>query len=234
MAANGHNTTATIDPYDSAMSAEARPLGPRNYFGQITTDVWHCVLEKGAGKVPFDPGIHAQDQRCTAIDLTFTPISRDDRQSLRPMQFSMIAESKEWASIVKPSLIAISSDLRSIRDRWVQIQLAPTGRTYTNKQGEVKDANTVKFIAVYASEAECRAASEAFFSQHRTAPTNGHTAAAPSVEDAGRTTAAKFLPALWRASGNSVQRFEQLIKQTEPCNKYFDLSSPEVLSVISA
>ena len=238
---NGNNTMATDDPFDAAMNAEARPAGPRTYFGQVSVDVWHCVLVKGTGKTPFDAGIHKPDQRCTAIDLTFTALPRDNGQSLKPMAFGMIAESKEWAQIVKPSLVAIGSDLRSIRDRYVSIQLAPTGRTYKTKNRdtgleEVRNANTIKFTAAYNSEAECRAASDAFFSQfHRgDAPVAAPAPVVPPAQDAGRATAAKFLPALWRASGNSVERFEKLIKQTGACSKYFDLSSPEVLAVISA
>jgi hypothetical protein len=240
---NGNNTMATDDPFDSAMAAEARPQGPRTYFGQISVDVWHCVLVKGTGKVPFDSGAHSADQRCTAIDLTFQALPRDNGMALKPMTFGMIAESKEWASIVKPSLVAIGSDLRSIRDRYVSVQLVPTGRTYEAKnrdtgEKKIRNANTIKFVKLFASEAECRAASDAFFSQFQHGGAVAAPAPAPapaaSAQDAGRATAAKFLPALWRASGNSVERFEKLIKQTDACNKYFDLSSPEVLAVITA
>jgi hypothetical protein len=229
------NNVNLDDPLDAAMAAEARPQGPRTYFGQIAVDVYHCILQKGAGKVIFDPGQHSPDQRCTAITLTFVALPRDNGASLRPMEFQMIAESKEWASIVKPSLIAINADLRTIRDRYVQVQMVPTGRTYKNKAGEVKDANTLKFVALYGSEEECRAASDAHFSHgHNATPAAAVPTQQPVTADAERATAAKFLPALWKASANNVQRFEQLIKQTAPVNKYFDLTSAEVLSLITA
>jgi hypothetical protein len=247
-------TQATQDPMDRAMSAEYKP-GPRTYFGQMGTDVWDCVLQRGdrehnikGGKVPFDPGQHSIDDRRTSIDLILSPLPRAGAAQYQVTR-SMIAESREWARIVKESLRALNLDLRGLRDKWVQVQLVPTGGTYVDKQsGETKDRTTFKFAAVYGSQDECQAAADAFYSQFRNgnggdangngANGNGTATAATSTGtatvDLDRVGAAKFLPALWKAAGNNVKTFEQLILKTEPVNKYFDLSSPEVLALIAA
>src|SRR5438309_5438070 len=91
----------TYDPYDAAMQATYNPTF--SAFGQVQVAVWPCVLEKGVGKVPFDANLHDPARRVTAIDLAIIPVV----SGRAPVERNMIAESREWASIVKPSLMAL-------------------------------------------------------------------------------------------------------------------------------
>jgi len=60
------------------------------------------VLERGIGKVEFDPQMHSQDQRRTAIDITVRPLV--EMGLTFDLTRNMIAESREWASFVLPSI----------------------------------------------------------------------------------------------------------------------------------
>jgi len=219
----------TRDAYDDAMDAEYTPRS-NTYFGEAGVDVWHCVLEKGRGKVEFDPAIHAQDRRCTAIKVSIDAFKRDQTTFL--LEREMIAESKEWANFVKPSLRALNTDLRALNGKWVQVQTVPTGQKYTNKSGEEKDRTTIKFIAVYPSEAECFAAMDAHFNSN-TEPAFAPVNAPPSNGNgAERETAKKFLAPLWKTANGDIVRYEELLKKMSPVNKYFTIQSPEVLEVM--
>ena len=237
--------TRTDDPYDSAMNSEWNPS--LTIFGQCSVDVWYCVLQKGQGKVPFDPGQHSIDQRCTAIDIAIQPLPGSKAQFAT--ERGLIAESREWAQIVKPSLRALNIDLRAINGHYVRAELVPTGQTYTNSQGETKQRTTIKFVAIYNSLDECQAAADAFFAARGSASSSSTESAVPPSESAGtqtpvgassngngtndteKTTAAKFLPALWNASGKDITKFAEMLAKNPLVSKYFDLNSPEVLSL---
>jgi hypothetical protein len=233
--------TATNDPFDTAMSTEAF-TGPRTYFGQMTVNVWFCALVKGQGKVVFDPGQHSQDQRCTAIEIQLLPMMKGDTFGTF-IERKLIAESKEWASIIKTSLKEIGRDLRSMHNAWVQVQMVPTGRTYKQRDtGETREASTFKFVAVYGSEQECRRASEAFYLNRgntqqaaapasTTPPTNGNSNGGTS--SAEKETASKFLPALWQSSGRDVTKLAEALAKNPLTSRYFTIDSPEVIAIVS-
>ena len=230
-------TIRNDDPYASADAAEYNPT--RTYFGQVHVDVWYAMLQKGIGKVPFDAGQHDPARRVTAIDIEVTTIGERSFTIKR----ELIAESKEWAQIVKPSLRNLNHDLRSIEGKWVQVDLADTGQRYTNKAGEEKARTTLKFVAVFDTQGACEAASSAYFTRGgedspvvgaapppTQPPANGNGKAANS--EAEKATAAKFLPSLWKASGQDLAKMQELLGKTPLVNKYYTIDSPDVLAVI--
>jgi len=224
--------TVVKDPLDSAMDAEYTPRASP-YFGQLGIDVWYAALEKGKGKVDFDPTVHSQDRRVTAIKISMDAYKRDGSTFL--LEREMIAESKEWASIVKPSLRAIGADLRGINEKWAKLELVSTGQTYTNKNGETKQRTTVKFLEIFATEETCQNAAEAFYAGlagEEPTPINVPAPAATG-HNAERDTAEKFLAPLWKSAGGDLAKFEAILAKTSPVNKYFSINSPEVLKVIS-
>jgi hypothetical protein len=233
--------TGTRDAIDRAMDVDWNPT--LTVFGQCSVEVWDCVLEKGQGKIPFDAVIHSADRRCTAIDIAIQPLP--GAKFTNPTERGMIAESREWSQIVKPSLRALNIDLRAINQRYVRVELVPTGQKYTNSNGETKDRTTVKFVAVYGSEGECQAAADAFFASRGSADgTNGASATASASQPNGnggngsganvkeRETASKFLPALWNASGKDVTKFAQSLASNPLTGRHFTLDSPEVIALI--
>lgn len=221
--------TETQDPMATAMETELRP---RTYFGQVQSQAYYAALVKGVGKVPFDPTQHSADKRVTAIEISLMPLAGGPVDN--PIDRELIAESNDWAKTVKPSLLTLSTDLRGINGKWAQVQLIPVG-TYVKKgTGEEKVRTMFRFVALYQTEDECRAASDAFFhTSDAQAPT---VAPAPVANGANaeRAAAAKFLPALWAASGRDVSKFATLIAGQSALARHFDISSPEVAAVISS
>lgn len=221
------------DPFESAMNAT---LAPRAFYGQVTVDTWYCVLQKGVGKVLFDDTQHALDQRRTAIDITITALPELQRD--RPVRREMIAESNEWVRIVLPSIKALGiTSLSQLRDKWAKALSVPSGRKYTDKNtGEEREATTLKFLAVYNTEDECRAAMEA----ERAGDTgNGTTpapapaatpAAAPSKD---RDTALSFVKVLVNQYHRDPQALAAQIAGIPMIAKHFTIDSPEVQALIA-
>ena len=220
------------DPWESAEKATWNPTN--TFFGQCKIDVWYCYLEKGTGKVPFDPNAHPQDRRRTAVDFHIFPVSDNVRF---PIKRDLIAESREWVQITKPSITALGLDLRQLQDRYVQIELVPNG-TYTDKNGQEKQLTALKFVKVFISETECRQAADAFFTRHDGSEPSGTTSAEPAqngstAADPQRATLAKFLPTLWAACGKDPHKFGEKLLSDPTLSRYFKLTDPEVIDLVS-
>lgn len=128
------------------------------YFGENTFDPWFCVLQKGVGKVPFDPQQHKAGQRRTAIEINIVPLN-----SGFTIERSAIAESREWAGITLPSIKALGLEPQALHEKFVKVEMVPA-RKYTNKDGEERTATMPKYLAVYADRAACEAASKEMWS----------------------------------------------------------------------
>ena len=224
----------TTEAIDDAMSAEYKPR-PRIYFGTLEVDTWYCVLQKGVGKVLFDPNLHRQDDRRVAITLTIVPLPGSRFEE--PTKRELIAESEEWAKIVKPSINALHSDLRRLNGAYVQAELVPTGRRYKTKEGLDRDATTFRFQAVFPDHESAVEAANKHFGTGPHDDEDSIPAPAPRPmpdTNAERATAQKFLPALWKASGGDPNRLAELIAKNPLTSKYFTLASDEVVAIIAA
>lgn len=172
------------DPFDDAMTD-----APNTFAGRCSISAWTCVLIKGQGKVPYDPQQHQGMKTSTAIEITIEPLDPTRQLIQRDMlnwtaDFKSDLSARRW----KPSLPGLPrlsvcqeqvNPLKSLNGLWVSGEFVPRP---DNKAGETW--TTLKFLAVYASEQECRAAIEG--PAQPTAPTG----------DPQRALAA-FLPALW-------------------------------------
>lgn len=225
------------DPLDSAMAAEYTPRGGV-YFGRIGVDVWYVALVKGVGKVTFDPAQHGADRRCTAIKLSIDAWKKDGTSF--GLDREMIAESREWASIVKPSLRALNVDLRGINGKYVRVDTVPITNakgeqeTYENKTThEIKGKTTLKFMDVYESRELCEEAYAVYYAND-SLDTPASTTPTPADNPRERETAKAFLAPLWTASGKDLARFETLLKSQELVARHFSMQSPEVLALVAA
>lgn len=219
------------DPYAVAMTTEENTS--RVYHGQITVDSWFCVLEKGIGRRQFDANTDKVADRKTCIQMFLQPVSIARFTDV--VQRDMVAEfGKDWLKITRPSLAAVGHDLRSIHNQWVEVELVPYG-TYTNKAGEEKNLTAFRFTRVFANEAEANYAYSEYWKGNRPAA-NGENSGngGNGGGDAQREVAAKFLPALWKSAGQDVTAFAEAIAKNPVTSKFFDLSSPEVLSLVGA
>lgn len=149
------NQVTNIDMNDPFAAADNATVQARQYYGKVEFDIWFCALIKGTGKVPYDPAVHKQ--RATAIDILLIPIA--EQNVTFEVKRQMIAESREWASIVWPSLKALGiASTRDANNRWVKLTQVSSGRKYRNSAGEEKESTTFKFLAIYADENACQAA----------------------------------------------------------------------------
>ena len=98
------------DAFDEAMTER-----PKIAFGKVGMNVYRVVLIKGQGKVPYDPAVHdAEGKRpSVAIDFKIAPLD-----ATRPIVVAntMLDWTREFAQVVKPSILAIATKIAAIRN----------------------------------------------------------------------------------------------------------------------
>jgi hypothetical protein len=218
------------DPFDVAAKATAPSS---TFFGQISMDLYFCILQKGVGKVVFDPAQHKISQRVTSISIVLTPLA--GARMTNQIKRDMIGESREWAGIVRPSIEACGSTPKAVNNKWAKLTTVPTGRKYTDKDGIQKESTTFKFLAVYNTEQECQNAASAFFAGDRDeTPETGDVPTADMANNPERKTAEAFLAPFWKMSMGDKTAMGNLLASSPLTAKYFTMSSPEVLAVMTA
>jgi hypothetical protein len=217
------------DAWESAENAEEPK---RSFFGMVEFDMWFCGLVKGQGKVPYDASQHKQ--RFTAIDMVISPLSSSG--ATFNTERHLIAESKEWAGTILPSIKALGLTPRELHQKWVHYELVPTGK-YT-KNGEEKTLTTPKFLAYYNTEEEAEAAMIAKYNSAgdedpmvntNTEPVEIH----PPSNGNEKAIAEKFIPVLVAQAKGDMASLANLIANNALVAKYFNINSPEVLEALT-
>jgi hypothetical protein len=233
----------TVDPWDSVDNPQFRVP---EYWGNVKIDTFFAALVKGVGKVPFNPSNHSADQRVTAIEINIAPIAEQNVQF--PVSRSLIAESKTWAGMVLPSIKALGLSVRELNGKWVHVTAKPTGRTYTNSNGEIKEETTFEFTAVFPDEKACKDDYAARGHSTPSALTPTSAAPAPAATTTTSTTgngskeqetASKFLKVIVENACKGQQNLE-VIRNTVAANlatmplvnKFFSVDSPETMQMI--
>lgn len=215
---------------DAAMQPP-EPLGRDVFFGEITTlDVWFCVLQKGVGKIPFNPIQHAPEQRRTAIKIGITPL-----RGQYDITQDCIDTSKEWR-LTLPSLNKLNLHLSTLKGRFVQIKRVQTGDTYTNGQGQLKYKTAIVIEAIYPDKNAAQSAADAFYNARKPAldaelpndlgqqptptPTSAPTPVSVDISSAEREFAYKVLPALWGQAGGDWNKLNKLVQDNTLVSKY--------------
>ena len=213
------NEQTQYDPWQAA--EEAKEL-PKTYFGQVGLDVWACVLEKGVGKVPFDPNAHKEGQRRTITPL---PSANVDFVTER----GYVDFARDWASITLPSIKTLGVNLRELHEKWVKYEMVVHG-SYVNGVGEEKNLTTPKFLALYQTEeAAEKAAAELYGGGNGDAEP---TPASTGDPDPGREVALNFLPTLAKGAGGDPEKMAKVIAANPIIAKYFKIDSPEVVALL--
>jgi hypothetical protein len=231
--------TKVLDPWESAESAK-EPEFTNEIWGQVQAHSWYCILEKGVGKIEFNPQVHSDDKRRTAIDLIVRPLP--DMNLNFDLVRNMIAESREWVSFVLPSIRDMGIGTRDLNDKWVKVQTVTltdkNGNpvTYTDNNGTVKEKTTIKFLKVYANEEECRNDYLAMSGKQSTSSGSSDS----NGSDKERQTALAFLKVyvqnVCRGETEVSIIRENLAKQiaVQPLiNKHFTVDSPETVELIT-
>lgn len=229
--------TPAANPWEAAENPQVR-VGNSDYFGQIKLDMYFAVLVKGTGKIPFDPNSHSLDQRVTAIDMAIFPLA--EMNISFDVSRNLIAESREWASIVLPSIKALNTSPRELNNKWCHIRRKETGNTYTSKRDNKQyPETTFEFVQMFADEAACRAAYQAHaggsapVQQPAAAPVNGNG-------NKEKETALKFLTVIVENAARG-QADLSVIQNTVAANisnmpmvaKHFTAQSPETMNLIA-
>lgn len=229
-------TTAVLDPFASAVEAGNRPDA---FFGKMEVSAQYVQLVKGRGKLPWTES-DSLDQRRTEINLLLNPL--DCTGLTRNIERSVIAESREWSKVVWASLRDLGvKNPRDINGKWAHVELVPSGRKWTNKEGEEVQGTTFKFVAIFDTEAECTAAWEAMTGKAQEAHTPDTDESVPwsdnppaAVSDAERNAALQFLPHIVNANKDDLTKLATALASMSPLNKFFTVASPEVQALLKA
>lgn len=228
--------TVVDSPWEEAVNAQLPAL---EIYGKATVDAWFCVLVKGVGAIPFDPTQHKVQDRRTMISLAITPLP--DMGLRFDTERRMLAQSSEWVKIVKPSLEALGiGQPQSLNSKYVRAALVSTGRTYVNKNGETKDATTIKVLEVFDTEAACLSAWQATtgtdVTTHQAAPVQAApvTMSAPvPAANNEKAVALKFAAALVANVKGDRNLLAAAIAGNPLLSRNLTVDSPEVVNLIN-
>ena len=229
-------TQVTNDPYESATEATIRP---RDYYGQVHIDAWFCILQKGTGKVAFDPQVHNADQRCTAITMSMIPLA--EMNITFKLEREIIAEGREWVEIVLPSIKAAGvASVKAADGRFAKLQRVPTGGKYRlkdangNRTGEEREAITFKVLAFFSDEAACR---QAYYAETGKAPDGSEPI--PGFDDepakpAANVGAAKqFILAFAKQKHFDIEATREVCRQQPMITSAIDVDSDEFTQIVA-
>lgn len=237
-----------FDAFDAATNAQVRSF---DLFGLVEISAWACHLEKGAGKIPYDPA-NPNHKRMTAIDVFIQPLAEIDVKYPKSLECHWLAEYNTWAKITLPSIKdafqkSTGNEMGSVRQingmyaRVARVDSLdkkyPKKDTTGNDTGDMVTPKTFKFVEFYADEAACRAA----YIDEGGQPMQGNSPApvASAPVDAEKQTATAFLKTIvanackgktatddWKGAINTA------LAQYPLVNKFFNADSPEVTELV--
>jgi hypothetical protein len=192
-------------------------------------------------KIPYDPKVLLPDgsepKPVTQVKISMIPVNPD-------LKFDVVREllvfANEWTKITLPSIKLLGiMQLAELDGQYAEAEMVDTGRTW-QKNGETKHGTTFKFLRLFATENECKAAAGV----NGSAPAGAAPAPAapPSGNGSERDTALKFLGAYvknaMRAASHDVEKaraaLAPMIAQQPILSKYFTSDSPEVTDLLVA
>lgn len=240
-------STEEFDPFAAATEAQVRTF---DLFGVVEISAWACHLEKGQGKIPFDPA-NPNHKRMTAIDVFIQPLPEIDVKYPKTLECHWLAEFATWAKTTLPSIKdafqrATGQEMGSVRQ--INGMYARVARvdsfdkkyskkdTAGNETGEMVTPKTFKFVEFYTDESACRAAYIAAGGQPLD---GGHSPAQTEASpvDSDKQAAMAFLPVIVKnaLSGKNLTisddwktAINTALGQFPLVAKHFTAESPEV------
>ncbi len=227
------------DAFDRAVSAAEN----RNVlYGRVQLTASDVMFEKGFGKLSFIEGQHDPNRRRTEVGFVLSPI--DEMGIMNLIQRSCIAESDEWGKLIWLSMKECGiKHPREMDGKFVKVQMVPNGRNWTDKKtGELRTGTTMKFLAVYKDESNCKLAFSADGNEPResisTDDTQNTAADAMAVDmtpvkdNPERQTALAFIDPLVKQAKGDKAELAKLISNTPFISKWFTVESPEVQQLL--
>lgn len=215
-----------LDPMDAATQAGERA---DVYFGRMEITAQYVALARGQRPQPWVEGM-SPDTRRTEVFFSLNPLDESGVTIL--IERKLVAESGEFTRIVWPSLRDLGvKTLRDANGKWTKITMVPSGRTWTNREGQEVKGTTIKFAALYDTQAECVAAWEQEFGNEAHAPADDVPFEAADT-DTERETALQFLPALVKSANGDRAMLATLLSGMPMIAKFFNVDSPEVVALM--
>lgn len=234
---------AINDPFQSAEDPQQLKY-TNEYWGQVGVDAWFCVLEKGVGKVPFEPNQHSMDRRLTAITMGIIPVPASGLEWSVDRDY--IAEFRDWNAITLPSLKKLGVSLRDLDQKFVHVKLTETGETYVNSQGETKEKTVFEFLELFDTLEACEAA---YIQEKGDRPNSANGSGQSSADGEARMdgtgpkekeAAEKFLHAVVQNACRGKKDFDEAreavasqIAKMPMIAKYFTVDSPETMNLMA-
>lgn len=230
--------TQTYDPWEAAESAKERE---RAYYGKVMVDCVGMVFPgKGQRPVVYDPNQYPTLQPFTQISIQLDPLP--EMQLSRPVSNNWQDWSADYLKITMPSIKAlgfIKSDggvnLRAFNNQWVKFTYEP-GFT-KNRDPEKPNYKTMKFVALYPSEAECR---KAYLQENTSqAPIDANTAPAPATAAAPSPAVASALVFVRSIAENAMragnpipEAVDDFLQKNAAACAGLTITSPEIVSLL--
>jgi hypothetical protein len=236
----------TDDGFDPFAAASTPKTQTYDLFGMVEINAWACSLQKGVGKVPFDPQ-NPNHKRLTAIDVFIQPLPEIDVKYPKTCEEHWVAEFPEWAKITLPSIKAAGfENVREINGKYARVARVPNGKKYEKKDratgqptGEMAEETTFKFVEFYADENACRAAYAAAGGTVKNDAPAATPAPVADPNDAEKNTAFAFLKVIVgnAAKGKSLDDAKVAVgvalAQYPTVVKFFTVDSAETVDLIN-
>jgi hypothetical protein len=190
----------------------------------------YVAIQRGQRPQPWVEGMSA-DTRRTEVFFILNPLDESGLERL--VERKVLAESGEFTRIVWPSLRDLGvKTLRDANGKWAKITMVPSGRTWTNKEGQEVKGTTIKFAAIFDTQAECVAAWEQEFGNEAHARSDDDVPFDAPGNDTERETALQFLPALVKSANGDRAMLATLLSGMPMIAKFFNVDSPEVQALM--
>lgn len=230
-------TAQTYDPWEAAENAKERE---RAYYGRVMVDCVAMVFPaRGQRPVVFVPGQYPNAQPFSQISIQLDPLP--EMQLSRPVSNNWQDWNADWVKITMPSIKGLGfvkpnggADLKHFNGQWIKFTYEP-GFT-KNRDPEKPNYKTMKFIALYPGEADCR---KAYLQENTSqtginanpAPVKAAAPSSPAVESAMifvRSIAENALKV-----GNPVpEAVDDFLQKNAAACAGLTISSPEVQALL--
>lgn len=220
-------------------AANNPPEKTYDFFGKIEIKLFKGAYETGTrGAVPFNPAVHEKGH--AIVKLYIEPLPEINIKYTNQLEYESPVWA-EWGKVTFPSIKALGIDnAHEINGKYARVARVPSGKKYTNKDGELKDETTFKFIEFYADENECRTAYITAGGQPVTNGNNGSINVPVSTEDSEKATALAFLKVIVTNAARgklTTDEAETAVASAlagyPTVSKFYSVDSPETVELIN-
>lgn len=207
-----------------------------DFFGKIEIKLFKGAYETGTrGAVPFNPATHEKGH--TIVKIYIDPLPEINVKYTNQLEYESPVWA-EWGKVTYPSIKALGIDnAHEVNGMFARVARVPSGKKYTNKDGQLKDETTFKFVEFFTGEDECRKAYLAAGGQ----PVNGNNGSTPApvtTERSEKTSMYGFMEVIVNQNvqpGMTLDDAKNAMASHQSyavLSKFYTVDSPEMLDLI--